>query len=268
MDFDQMLQLNADIYVVLVDNVDAVHERLEREHDIRHTLKDILVWREEEILATEVTANILKGHGRFFVLARGIENATAESLYRLMFEPERKKVYPSFPMTHVMDLPETLAEIDRFRQTLAEHFITFDPGDLDEKHLLFEAGSATQRGEDTITVTANGRKLTFNVPDVTAVAADIDGQIYARDFKLIEQADMICSYIPELPNGQPALSSGVERELQHAFESTREVYVIWKPKTDPSVFISETATKIFPSVEQALQYFQDKGYIGHWQMNL
>jgi len=268
MDFDQMLQLNADIYVVLVDNVDAVHERLEREHHIRHTLKDILVWREEEILATEVTANILKGHGRFFVLARGIENATADSLYRLMFEPQRKKVYPSFPMTHVMGLPETLAEIDRFRQTLAEHFITFDPGDLDEKHLLFEAGSATQRGEHTITVTANGREVTFNVAEITAVAADIDGQIYARDFKLIEQADMICSYIPELPNGQPGLSSGVERELQHAFESTREVYVIWKPKIAPSVFITETATKIFTSVEEALTHFQQKGYIGHWQMPL
>ena len=51
-DHDQMLALDADMYITLVDNVDAIHERLTREHDVPHSLKDILVWREEEILAT------------------------------------------------------------------------------------------------------------------------------------------------------------------------------------------------------------------------
>src|SRR5690606_36644953 len=107
-----------------------------------------------------------------------------------------KRVYPSFPMTHVMDLPDTMAEIDAFRAALAEHFITFDPGDLDEKRLLFEAGAATQRGEEHITIEVNGRSLQFRVADVTSVARDIDAQIYARDFKLIDQSDMIVSLVP------------------------------------------------------------------------
>ena len=42
-DFDHMTALDADLYVTLVDNVDAVHERLLREHDITHTLNDILL---------------------------------------------------------------------------------------------------------------------------------------------------------------------------------------------------------------------------------
>ena len=58
-DHTQMHELDADLYVTLVDNVDAVHERLEREHEIRHTLKDILVWREEEIVVTEAMADVL-----------------------------------------------------------------------------------------------------------------------------------------------------------------------------------------------------------------
>ena len=45
-DHDQMSALDADLYIALVDNVDAIHERLMREHDVPHTLKDILVWRE------------------------------------------------------------------------------------------------------------------------------------------------------------------------------------------------------------------------------
>jgi hypothetical protein len=94
---------------------------------------------------------------------------------------------------------------------------------------------------------------------VLDIAGDIDGQIYMRDFKLIDQADMICSYIPELPGGIPALSSGVERELQHAFEHTKEVYVVWKPKKNPSPFITETATRIFKSVDEALAHFESSG---------
>ena len=37
------------------------------------------------------------------------------------------------------------------------------------------------------------------------VAGDIDGQIYMRDFKLIDQSDMICSLVPELPGGVEAV---------------------------------------------------------------
>ncbi len=267
-DHDQMLALDADLYITLVDNVDAVHERLSRDHDVPHSLKDIMVWREEEILATEIIANVIRGHGCFYVVARGIEDSTIESLYRLIFKPETKRVYPSFPMTHVMDLPETLAEIDAFRAALAEHFITFDPGDLDEKRLLFEAGAATQRGESKLTVQVNGKTVDFSVQEVTSVARDIDAQIYARDFKLIDQSDMIVSLVPELPNGKPGLSSGVERELHHAYETTKEVYVVWKPKAEPSPFITETATRVFATTHEALEFFQKKGYIRELQSAL
>jgi adenylate kinase len=265
-DHDQMVELNADLYFTLVDNVDAVHERLGREHDLPHTLKDILVWREEEILATEVIARIIRGHGSYYVMARGVERDTAESVYRLMFEGHRRKVYPSFPMTHVMDMPAVLAEIDAFRETISEHFITFDPGDLDEKRLLIEAGEATKRGEHSFKLEVHGRTLTLPVPEVTAVASDIDGQIYARDFKLIDQSDLIVSYVPELPNGKPGLSSGVERELQHAYETTKEVYVVWKPQAEPSPFVTRTANEVFNSVEAALRHFQKKGYIDEFQL--
>lgn len=268
-DHDQMAALNADLYVTLVDNVDAVHERLQREHDIDHTLKDILVWREEEIMATEVLATSLRGHGHFYIVSRGADTLqTAESLYRLIFEPHRRKVYPSFPITHVMDMPDVLAEINSFRRVLAESFITFDPGDLDEKRLLDLAAEAIRRGEDRVVVEVNGRQVEFSAAEISSVASDIDGQIYARDFKLIDQSDMIVSYVPTLPGGKPGISSGVERELQHAHEATKEVYVIWTPPAEPSPFVTETATRVFRSTDEAIQYFQRKGYLGDVQPDL
>ena len=267
-DFDHMKQLNADLYVTLVDNVDAVHERLIREHDIQHTLKDILVWREEELVVTEAMSESVRGRGHAYILARGIGQQAAETLYRLMFEPQRKRVYPSFPMTHVMDMPDVLARIDQFRDIIAQHFITYDPGDLDEKRLLFDAGEAIKNGETTITVRVNGRDISLNVNEVTQIANDIDSQIYARDFKLIDQSDMIVSYVPTMPGGKPGLSSGVERELQHAFEGTKEVYVVWDPPSEPSPFITKTATRVFSSIEETLEHFQKKGYIGDYQLDL
>jgi len=77
---------------------------------------------------------------------------------------------------------------------------------------------------------------------------------------------MIVSYIPALPGGRPALSSGVERELQHAFESTKEVYVVWRPSEEPSPFVTETATAVFRSLEELFTLFQQRGYVGTYQL--
>src|ERR1700759_5569375 len=127
-DYDQIKAFNADLYITLLDNAESVHQRLIRDHDIDHTLKDIMVWREEELLATEMLANILRRYGHFYMISRGRNNLTTQTIHRLMFERDKKKVYPSFPMSHVMDLPDTLAEIERFRATINDHFVAFDPG--------------------------------------------------------------------------------------------------------------------------------------------
>ncbi len=266
-DFDLMKKLKPDMFICLVDNVEMVHHRLHREHEIDATLKDCMVWREEEILATELLADAMGCRNQFYILSRGRQADTCETALRLITRPDMKRVYPSFPMSHVVDMPDVLAEIDDFRAQLAKHFIAFDPGDVDEKLLLERALAAARKGEDRIEVSAHsfgGRTgaapLRVSVREVLDIAGDIDGQIYMRDFKLVDQSDMIVSLIPELPGGVPGLSSGVERELHHAFEHTKEVYVVWKPKKNPSPFITETATKIFRSVEEAMRYFEGRGW--------
>jgi adenylate kinase len=261
MDFDQIKAFDADVYITLLDNAESVHQRLARDHDIDHTLKDIMVWREEELLATEILANILKGYGHFFMISRGRNVPTTETIYRLVFQSKMRKVYLSFPMSHVMDLPNTLAEIDRFKADINKHFICFDPADVDEFVLHKMADEAVQAGKDEIEVPAAEGTVRLKTKDVIQISGDIMGQIYMRDFKMVDQADMIISLVPELPNGKPGLSSGVERELHHAFEGGKEVYVVWACRALPSPFITETATKVFNSTEEAIAYFKTKGYV-------
>lgn len=268
-DFDQIRLLEPGLFICLVDNIETVHHRLHRDHEIDATLKDCMVWREEEILATELMSRAIEG-SRFAILSRGRHEETTRTMFRLVCRSDMRKVYPSFPMTHVFDLPDVLAEIDRFRAALAEHFITFDPGDVDEKLLLERALAAAREGKEFLEVAPHAfggaregaAPMRVKVREVLDIAGDIDGQIYMRDFKLIDQSDMIVSYIPELPGGMPGLSSGVERELQHAFEHTKEVYVVWKPKKTPSPFITETATRVFRQTDEALAYFDSRGMFG------
>ncbi len=272
-DFDQISKMQPDLFVCVVDNIEVVHHRLHQEHEIDATLKDCMVWREEEILATEIMSKAIPS-SKFYILSRGRHQPTTRTLFRLVCRPGMRRVYPSFPMSHVMDMPEILAEIDAFRAALAEHFITFDPGDVDEKLLLDRAIAASREGKDYIDVVPHSfggsqsptGTIRVRVREVLDIAGDVDGQIYMRDFKLIDQSDMIVSYIPEIPGAGgkdiPGLSSGVERELHHAWEHTKEVFVVWKPKKAPSPFITETATKIFSSTQEALQYFELHGYFG------
>jgi adenylate kinase len=260
-DFDQIKALNADTYITLLDNAESVHQRLLRDHDIDHTLKDIMVWREEELLATEILANILRGYGHFYMISRGRNIPTTETIFKLMFENHKKKVYLSFPMSHVMDLPNTLAEIDQFKADINKHFITFDPADVDEFVLHKMADDGIREGKDQIEVQAAEGPITLKTADVAQISGDIMGQIYMRDFKMVDQSDMIISLVPELPNGKPALSSGVERELHHAFEGGKEVFVVWACRGIPSPFITETATRVFRSTGEAIEYFKQRGYV-------
>jgi len=263
-DPDQMQALDADLYVAMVDNIDAVHRRLVHDGHSDHSLKDLIVWREEEILATELLSQIVRGHGRFYIMARGDDDSTAHAMVRLLLHPRVRKAYLSFPMSHVDGEgagPAIDAQIDDFRGQMKRYFTCFDPADVEEKYLGALALEAARLGKRTVEAGAGPRRVRMDTAQLLDILADIDGQIYARDFKLIDQSDMIVSLVPALSGGRPGLSSGVERELQHAHEAAKDVFVIWQPTTAPSPFITETATRVFASLAEAVAYFLDNDFV-------
>jgi len=260
-DFDQMRQLGADMYICLIDGVIALHSRLIDEHSVEHSLKDLIVWREEEIIGTEMLCKGVNESATLYCLARGAEEQTTETFYKLVFERSCKKAYLSFPMTHVADMKNIQEEINEFRQLMKNLFICFDPAELEESYLPHYAHKAAEQGSYFIEVSSLGRKVRLDLAQVQQIEHDINSQIYARDFMLIDQSDMIISFIPTLADGRAAVSSGVERELQHAHEAAKEVFVIWTAKQKPSVFVTQTATKVFTDLDCAIEFFRKKTYI-------
>jgi adenylate kinase len=259
-DFDQMRQLNADMYVCLIDGVVALHTRLVDDHAVEHSLKDLIVWREEEVLGTEMLCKGIDETVPLYCLARGSKAETVETFYGIVFDGRIKRAYLSFPMTAVGDMENVQKEIDNFRQLMKQSFICFDPGDLEECYLPEKAKRAVEEGLDYVEATALGRQVRLDLNEVRQIQRDINSQTYARDFMLIDQAEMIISLVPSLEDGRAAISSGVERELQHAHEAAKEVYVIWTAKQSPSVFVTQTATKVFETIAEAQEYFKEKGY--------
>ncbi len=257
-DFDQMRQLNAEMYVCLIDGVAAMHLRLLQEHAVEHSLKDLIVWREEEIISTEMLCKGINDKVPFYCLARGGREETADTFYHLVFQRQIKKAYLGFPMTAVAKFETVTREIGEFRRRMKESFICFDPGDLEEAHLPVVARQAREQGLPSIEAMVADQPVRLDAEEVLQIERDINNQIYARDFLLIDQADMIVSFVPALPDGRAAISSGVERELQHAHEAAKEVYVIWTARQHPSIFVTQTANAVFSSVEEAARFLQEK----------
>ena len=260
-DFDQMREINADIYINLIDSITSVHKRLSAEHSIEHTLKDLIVWREEEIIGTEMLRNGINEKLPLYILGKGGEKETIETFYDLVFEEQKQKAYLSFPMTAVDKMKAVRRQIDDFRQLMKKYIICFDPADVEEAYLSQYAAHAVSEGKDYIELSILGENTRLQLNQVLQIQRDINSQTYARDFLLIDQSDMIISFIPATEDGRASISSGVERELQHAHETGKEVYVIWASKQTPSVFVTQTATKVFNSIEDLIKHFENKGYL-------
>jgi hypothetical protein len=135
LDWDLLARIQPTQLVTLVDDFHTMIERLNGTSASEEiTPLDILMWREEEIQAmkslSEVLALMLKRPFPHSIIARGRldeEHRGIVPLSQLIAYPERKRVYSSFPMTNVMDKPDTLAKIRAFVEELQQRFVTFDP---------------------------------------------------------------------------------------------------------------------------------------------
>lgn len=257
-DFEDLHAIQADIYVTIVDDIDAIKLRLLQAQPSapEFTLKDLLVWREEEIIATELMSRIPGKRAEFYILARP---DVPVLLPRLMFEGKvLRKAYISFPISHVMHLPEVVRAINAFRRAIRECLITFDPYTLQEKRMEYALKQALEGSEvpEFIEIPIEGERLRLPTAEVQAVLRDIDGQIVSRDFRLIDQSDLILAFFPD-DGGEPIISPGVMRELTYAHHTGKDTYIIWTSPQDPSPFVEDVVVReMFRSLEEALDYFR------------
>jgi len=255
--FYYLNQINPDIYITVIDNVQNIWARLQRSQwKNRLSLKDIIVWRDEEAFITEMLAEYQKKP--FYIVSR---NEPPELLRNILLNVEKNKrlgkksalkAYLSYPITYMKGDPDWMEKKEHVKKCLRDAgLVVFDPITIEEVDIIGLAEDAKSKGENSVTFELEGEKFSISVNEIEESKEDILDQIVARDYKLIDQSDVIIVFYPVT-----TLSPGVLSEINYGFTHNKEVYAIF-PYKNRSPFFEYYTTAIFKSVEDLLEYFRE-----------
>ncbi|MCI0513396.1 hypothetical protein L0128_09310 [candidate division KSB1 bacterium] len=190
--------LTPQMVITLIDGPQYIHDRL-REHpgDYFHlSVESIIRWQEFEVFFSEHLAKQLK------VKHYVVPVNQPETLHGVIFQPERKVVYASYPMTHLE--PRYLPLIRDFVNLLKKYFIVFDPAAIESSHGLKDYYTA-----------ADHRAIANHT-----IVRDLDWFIRIN-------AEMVIAYWPTI-----VFSSGMNDELRFAYDLGKETILVTERPSD------------------------------------
>jgi len=249
--------LKPDLFVTIIHNLKDIKHNLD--HDPYHrfedmTLADILHWRDREVTNTSAWArNFRKRHFRI------AHNEPPETLYGVIFRPKAKKIYASYPMSHVSKRQRDAAS-ELISELRRRGYVVFDPGSIDD------AGYVDQ----LLSQRTDKEPATGNTKDELGSLADnVGDQTVKLDYLLIDQSDLVVVYYPSVTyekyikeRGKVVasmyvpLSAGVICEMVHGHYEGKKVYAVWLPREAPSPFFRYHCQKVFKSKKQLMQYLK------------
>lgn len=258
-DLDHLKRFNADLYITLIDDADTTFVRWREQAEATNTitLSDVLVWRDCEINTTSLLALIhSKPH---YLLAT---SHPFEVLSGLLSCPNRKRAYASFPITAIRDQPELVKEVEDFKEKLMMHLILFDPHKIKEGRLsvILQSALAEDPKAETIELEILGENHQFDVGELKAAIHLIKNQIISRDLRLIDQSDMVVAYFP-VAFERIVDSPGAQRELDHAYYTGKDVFVVCSEPDLLSVWVTERATEVFSTFEETVTGLRNRGLV-------
>jgi adenylate kinase len=155
-------------------------------------------------------------------------------------------------MTHTGTDEEDVKRKDAFRDRLrGAGMVVFDPISIGDAELLNFLAEAREKGESKIAYSKGKTAVTFDIKEAEEVKDDVNDQIVARDYQLIDQSDMIVVYY-----FLPVMSPGVLSEMTYGFTNKKNVYAVFKGQESP--FFKYYSTKIFQDEEALFEYLKEK----------
>ncbi len=233
--------------ITLIDDIFVIWQNLrKRETEYPKTslrLREILSWRSIEMLQAEAVAMNYTNENRdvknYLVAVRH----PVDTLYNLVFMPKPICVYLSFPITNTRNRPECVEEINHFRRKMQEicfknKAVLFDPITIDE--LTLEMALESAKGELVMLrkkmrwplepnqfVKEPEWPIRISRKEISETSGDVQNNIKARDFKLIDNSRFVVVYRPHF-KGE---SRGVAAEINYSITQGRRVYV-YEPEED------------------------------------
>lgn len=246
-DLFYLKELEPDYYVTIVDNIAMIKARMEKNLQWagKLTVKEILIWRDEETLLTQLMANYQEK--KFYVIPQSLP---VDTFQKIIYQSEIPKIYLSYPMSHATKkMEKSFKEKDETRAKLEKRFVVFDPGDVDDVALLEEAKLAKEEGHETFSMKLTNGEVSFETEEVLQAKNDIQFQTVSLDYKLIDQSDMIVVLYPEAVR-----SHGVSSEVKYG-SANKDVYIVSPLKEDP--FTEYDITGRFETIEDLLIHLEN-----------
>lgn len=265
-DANALKGLKFDMMITLIDDAYSVWSRItSRESRERHgvyvRLRDIFIWRSVEIMMADTIATALGIRNYVVAIKHPIS-----TFHKLIFT-KLPKAYLSHPISHVRDNKAAVAEIMEFARRLRDLVVLFEPTTIDEaiiERKWVKDGSTIIGRDDRWPVEYDEDEypIMLNKDEVNEVVARnpvtkrslIQDQIMKRDFRYIEQSDMVIAY---RPNYGGSLSKGVYSEVTVAVHMGKPVYVLW-PREDGDVAENpfEYVHEYFSNVEELVNFLK------------
>jgi len=253
-----LANLHPDFFVTIIHNLKDIKGNLD--HDPHHrfadiALTDILCWRDREVTNTSTWArNFGKRHFRI------AHDEPPETLYTLIFRPEAKKIYASYPMSHVSKRQRDAAS-ELITELRRRGYVVFDPSSVDDAEYV---GQLASRG-----IRDRQAGMPYREDEIRNLAEDVGNQTVKLDYLLIDQSDLVVVYYPSVTYERyikerdevaasmyVPLSAGVICEMVHGHYEGKKVYAVWLPKDAPSPFFRYHCQKIFKSKQRLIHYLK------------
>ncbi len=256
-DYYYLNKIKPDIYCSLIDSVGNILRRLEEEPDLAHwkdklSVKEILIWLDEEMFTTEIVADIL-GAPHYMLpssaspsLMYDVVNMVEKPIMRGE-RPRKLKAYISYPMT----MTKGDVEFEESRRELVERLkregvIIFDPAMIEDMLLLERAREA-----DSNNFYIEEYGIYISREEVLDAEKYIIDHTVHRDYRFIDQSDMVIVYYPV-----KELSAGVLSEMIYAHTHMKNVYALFTQK-DVSPFFLNYSTKIFRDIDSLVEFISN-----------
>jgi adenylate kinase len=251
--------LNPDLFLVIVDDLVRVRERLKedpqwREHNF--TLIELSQWRREEITGIYNLSRGFIPHKEFYIAAR---EHGLDLLEDLIFNRNKKKVYLSHPITG--EGLDFFYEVRQFAAILQPYYTIFDPYMIKDWELVevwrTVRNEAMAKGKGfpekikvTIRYSDGVKKYEVDYWDIEAAINNLRAQVIDIDYKIIESSSYVVAYHP-----REQLSAGVLCEMVQAKGLAKFVYVFYP--FEPSPFFEWYATKIFSKEDELVRFLKE-----------
>lgn len=255
---EEVKSLNPDIFIVVIDDLIRVRERLRRDPqwmEHQFTIGELAQWRREEIKGVYTLSRSFTPHREFYIVAR--EHGIG-LLKELIFDGDKKKVYLSHPITG--ESSQFLEEVKAFASEIQPYCTVFIPSMIKDwsivdawRRVRNEAREKGMNIPNRIRVSigyAEGLKeYELDSWEVEAAIKNIRAQIIDIDYKIIESCYAVVAYHP-----REQLSAGVMCEMVEARSLAKFVYAYYP--YEPSPFFEWYSTKIFQEKKNLIEFLR------------